>query len=149
MPEQNEDVFQNLKEGFSSFGKKVSDFVDDVMSSDSMSRGVSIRTDIYQYNKEYVLQMELPGVDKKEVDIKIYEGTLIVKGVKNAPEGAESFGYERKERRFGDFRRDFQLPQDAEMENIKAKFEDGVLSIRFPRDVQETAPEETQEIDID
>lgn len=147
--QQGEDVFQNLKDGFSSFGKKVTDFVDDVMSSDTMARGISIRSDIYQQDQEYVLEMELPGVSKKSVDIKVYEGTLIVRGKKNQPEGAEGFAYEKNERRFGDFRRDFQLPPTTEMSNIKAKFEDGLLTIRFPRKVEAPLADDAKDIDIE
>lgn len=146
--QQGEDVFQNLRDGFSSFGKKVSEFVDDVMGSEAMNRGVSIKTDVFQDKQEYVLQMELPGVAKSEVDIKVYEGTLIVRGKKDAPEGADTFAYEKNERRFGDFRRDFQLPQNTEMDNIKAKFENGVLTIRFPRKATEPLPDDAKDIDI-
>ena len=147
--QQGDDVFQNLRDGFSTFGKKVSDFVDDVMSNETLSRSISIRSDIYQQGQEYVLEMELPGVSKKAVDIKVYEGTLIVRGKKSQPEGAEGFAYEKNERRFGEFRRDFQLPQNTEMNNIKAKFEDGLLTIRFPRKVEEPVDESAKDIDIE
>ncbi|MEL7339553.1 MAG: Hsp20/alpha crystallin family protein [Bacteroidota bacterium] len=142
---QSEDIFENLKEGFSSFGKKVSDFVDDVMSSDTLQRGISIRADIYQHEDQYVIELELAGVPKEDVDLKIYEGVLIVRGIKKIPEHAEAHVYQKRERRFGEFRRDFELPTGAELDGIKAKFENGLLRIVFPHKVANTG----EEIDID
>lgn len=142
---QSEDIFENLKEGFSSFGKKVSDFVDDVISSDTLQRGVSVRADIYQHEAQYVIELELAGVPKEDVDLKIYEGVLIVRGTKKIPEHAEAQVYQKRERRFGEFRRDFELPLGAELDGIKAKFENGLLRIVFPHKVAEKG----EEIDID
>lgn len=141
----SEDMFENLKDGFSSLGKKVTDFVDDVMGSETLQRGFSVRGDIYQHEDQYVIELELPGVPKEDVDLKIYEGVLIVRGTKKLPEHAEAHAYEKRERRFGEFRRDIQLPAEAELENIKAKFENGLLRIRFPRKVADVS----EEINID
>ncbi|MEM6343167.1 MAG: Hsp20/alpha crystallin family protein [Bacteroidota bacterium] len=141
----SDDMFENLKEGFSSFGKKVTDFVDDVMNSETLQRSFSARADIYQYDDQYIIELELAGVPKEDVDVKIYEGVLIIRGTKKLPENAESHVYDKRERKFGEFRRDIELPAGAEIENIKAKFENGLLRITFPRKVKD----ESAEINID
>jgi len=137
MSQQNnpEDLFKNFKDGLSEFGKKVGSFVEDVMSGENLQGegDVRIRTDIYQSGDEYVIELELPGMSKKEVSIQIHDGVLQVKGVKKPVEGAQDFDYERRERQFGPFLKTFTLPGDVELENIRAKYEAGVLTIRFPR----------------
>ncbi|MEL7530799.1 MAG: Hsp20/alpha crystallin family protein [Bacteroidota bacterium] len=141
----SEDMFENLKEGFSAFGKKVTDFVDDVMNSETLQRSFSVRTDIYQHDDQYIIELELPGVPKEDVDVKIYEGVLIIRGNKKLPEHVEAHVYDKRERKFGEFRRDIELPAGAEPESIKAKFENGLLRIRFPRKVTD----DSAEINID
>ncbi|MCI4667495.1 MAG: Hsp20/alpha crystallin family protein [Bacteroidia bacterium] len=130
-----EDIFQNFREGLNEFGKKVGSFVEDVMSGEPLRNegDVRIRTDIYQDGDFYVIELELPGMSKAEVSIQIHDGVLQVKGNKKAVSGSESFRYERSERQFGPFIKTFTLPVDVELENIKAKYESGVLAIKFPR----------------
>lgn len=130
-----DDIFQSFRDGLSEFGKRVGSFVDDVMSGENLrSEGdVKIRSDIYQSGNFYVIELELPGMSKAEVSIQIHDSVLQVKGNKKAGEGAESARYERQERQFGPFLKTFTLPVDVELENIKAKYESGVLTVRFPR----------------
>lgn len=129
---QNDDMFQQLRDGFSEFGKKVSGFMDDVFSGEG-GGDLRVATDIYLAPGAYVIQMELPGLQKGDVQIQIHDGILLVKGEKPRPEGSQDFTYERQERRFGSFHRAFPLPVSVELEGIKAKFDHGLLTIRFPR----------------
>ncbi|MEO0895001.1 MAG: Hsp20/alpha crystallin family protein [Bacteroidota bacterium] len=142
-----EDIFQSIKDGLQSFGKTVGDFVEEVIQGDGIksSGDVRVRTDIYQSGDFFVIELELPGMSKKEVSIQIYDGTLQVKGTKKAVEGSESFVYQNSERQFGPFLKTFELPTDVELENIKAKYEAGVLTIRFPRPMPEVEAEVTEE----
>lgn len=130
-----EDIFQSFKEGLNEFGKRVGSFVDDVMSGEPLRNDgdVRIRSDIFQAGDFYVIQLELPGMSKAEVSIQIHDGVLQVKGDKKVSEGTENAQYERRERQFGPFLKTFTLPVDVELENIKAKYESGVLTVRFPR----------------
>lgn len=144
---KSEDVFQNLKDGFSEFGKKVGTLMDEVFSGEGAEGEFKIRADVYQTKDQYVIELELPSVKKEEVSIQVHEGELIVKGEKKAVEGASGFTYYRQERSYGSFFRSFALPLNAELDNIKAKYEAGVLTIRFPR---VPFPEEgTSNIDIE
>jgi HSP20 family protein len=148
-PEQpNDDVFQNLREGFSDFGRKVGSFMDDMFSSEGEGGQLKVRTDIYYTDSHYVIELELPGTKKEEVSIQIHEGELIVKGQKLAPAEAATYRYERKDRRFGPFLMRFPLPLNVEMENIKAKYEGGLLRIYFPYEGRKPAGDEAK-IDIE
>ncbi|RMG70715.1 MAG: Hsp20/alpha crystallin family protein [Bacteroidetes bacterium] len=143
---QSDDMFQQLRDGFSELGKKVSGFMDDVFSGEGGD--LRVATDIYLAPGEYIIQMELPGVQKGDVSIQIHDGILLVKGAKHRPEGAETFPYERQERRFGQFQRSFPLPVSVEMEGIKAKYDAGLLTIRFPRHADQE-DDRSSEIHID
>ena len=145
---QNDDMFQQLRDGFSEFGKKVSGFMDDVFSDNSGGGDLRVPADIYLAPGEYVIQLELPGVQKGDVSIQIHDGILLIKGDKPRPEGAGGFTYERQERRFGSFHRAFPLPVSVEMEGIKAKYDSGLLTIRFPRQAGQE-DERSSEINIE
>ncbi|MEM7367980.1 MAG: Hsp20/alpha crystallin family protein [Bacteroidota bacterium] len=128
-----DDMFQNLKDGFSDFGKKVSSFMDDVLGSEGSGSEVQVRSDVYTEKGLYTIELELPGVNKQDVNIQIHEGVLSVKGQKEFPTGVENRNYDKKERQFGSFFRTFNLPLDVELDNIKAKYESGVLTIKLNR----------------
>lgn len=136
--QKNDDTLKNFTDGLmdnlSSFGKKVGGFMDDVLSGDgfNLSGEFTPRSDVYFTGDQYVVELELPGVKKEETHLHIHEGVLTVKGIKRMHDDAENFSYEKRERKFGDFLLNFTLPTDVEMENIKAKYEGGILTIRLP-----------------
>ena len=124
------------------------DVMDDMFSGEGEGNQLKVRTDIYYTDAHYVIELELPGMQKEEVSIQIHEGELIVKGQKLAAAEAATYRYERKDRRFGPFLLRFPLPLNVEMENIKAKYESGLLRILFPYEGRKGAGPETS-IDID
>jgi len=79
---------------------------------------------------------ELPGLDKDDLDISVHEGTLLLKGLKKHEETKEEEGCYRTERYFGSFQRAVPLPADVDVEKAEARFEKGVLTVRFPKTSQ-------------
>lgn len=144
----NDDVLQNLRSGFSDFGRKVGSFMDDMFSSEEEGNQIKVKADIYYSDQHYVIELELPGMKKEEVSIQIHEGELIVKGQKLAPAEAATYRYERKDRGFGSFLLRFPLPLNVEMEGIKAKYESGLLRIFFPYEGRKAAGPEAS-VDIE
>ncbi len=144
-----DDIFQNMKDGISDIGKKVGSFMDDVLSSDGSGGDLKVRADVYQTKDSYVVELELPGVKKEEVSIQVHDGILNVKGEKKVPEGTENNAYEKQERGFGFFLRSFPLPISAMIDKVKAKYESGILIIRFPSNIEQEAEEETGGVNID
>ncbi|MDW3645643.1 MAG: Hsp20/alpha crystallin family protein [Bacteroidia bacterium] len=136
--QQNDDTLKNFTDGLmdnlSSFGKKVGGFVEDVFNGEGFSESGEFtpRSDVYFTTDQYIVEVELPGVKKEETNLHIHEGVLTVKGIKRMHDDAENFTYTKRERRFGSFLINFTLPLDVEMENIKAKYEAGILTIRLP-----------------
>lgn len=89
--------------------------------------------DIYYEGNELVVKADVPGIDKKDLDINLTENILTISGEKKKEEKVERENYYRFERSHGSFRRTFEMPGDIDPEKVKAHFEDGVLEIRIPR----------------
>jgi len=96
----------------------------------------AIRADIRETKESFIVEAELPGVKKDDVQIVCHEGvlTISVKTEENAERKEE--GYLRRERFTGEAARSFAL-RDINEENISAKMEDGVLTITLPKAVPE------------
>ncbi|CAM4212921.1 Hsp20/alpha crystallin family protein [Vreelandella rituensis] len=102
--------------------------------------------DIAERDKEYVISVEVPGVEEKDIKLNLEDDQLIIEGEKRQEEKSEEGRYQRIERSYGSFRRMLNLPADARKEEIQASFNNGVLTVTIPRDA-EAAPKR-QEIPI-
>ena len=93
--------------------------------------------DLKETKEGYELHAELPGVKKEDVHIELHgQGAnkrLVVSGKKAAEEKKEGEHWHRVERSFGEFKRAFTVPADTMPGDIKAKFEDGMLRVNFPK----------------
>lgn len=83
--------------------------------------------------KNYTVSVEIPGVDKKDVNVEINEDVLTIKGEKRHENKEERTGYYRMESSYGAFRRVLTLPEDADKDNIKGDFKKGVLELTIPK----------------
>ncbi|MFQ6118131.1 MAG: Hsp20/alpha crystallin family protein [Candidatus Bipolaricaulia bacterium] len=93
------------------------------------------RTDIYEDEERgaLVYETELPGVSKKDIDLRVEDDQLIVSGEVKREEKVEKENYYRVGRRYGRFQRVFPLPEGIEdPSKIQAKFQDGILKITVP-----------------
>ena len=108
-----------------------------------------MKTDIKENDKEYELTIELPGYKKENVNAELKDGYLIVNATneKNEEEKDDK-GYIRKERYYGSCQRSFFVGKNLKEEDIKAKFDNGVLILTVPKDV-ERLPEEKKYIAIE
>jgi HSP20 family protein len=89
--------------------------------------------DIAEHDNEYVVKMEIPGVDKGDVKITMRDGVLTVSGEKKSEKESKGSSYHRVERSYGTFERSFSLPSSVKADNIDAVFKDGILSITLPK----------------
>lgn len=88
--------------------------------------------DVIDAGKEYVLEVDLPGVDPNSVQVELEQGLLQIKGERQASHGAEA-DYSFRERRAGKFERSFRVPEAVDADGITAKYDKGVLEIRVPK----------------
>ena len=89
--------------------------------------------DIHEEANQFALHVDLPGVDPKAVDITAEQGVLTIRGKREDARRESHEGYRRVERITGEFQRHFSLPESADVENIKAKFVNGVLEVAIPK----------------
>lgn len=92
--------------------------------------------DIYETADAIVIKAELPGVDQKDIDVRIEENTLILRGERKHEGEVKKENYHRIERYFGTFQRSFSLPATIDQENVAAICEKGVLTISLPKKEQ-------------
>ena len=89
--------------------------------------------DIHEEADQFVLSVDLPGVDPKAVEITSEQGVLTIRGHREATRNESPEGFRRVERISGAFQRRFSLPDAADAENIKAKAVNGVLEVTIPK----------------
>ena len=88
--------------------------------------------DIYEQNGNIVLQAELPGLDPKDVDVRVENNLLTLRGQRKLDESVTKDNYHRVERSYGSFTRSFTLPNVVDTEKIQASYKDGVLRLTLP-----------------
>ena len=91
------------------------------------------RADLVEGEKEIRLHLELPGMDRKDVEVQLFPHRLIVSGKKAMTFEKEREKFLHQERFFGTFRRDIALPCPIEEKSVRAEFEKGVLTIILPK----------------
>jgi HSP20 family molecular chaperone IbpA len=90
------------------------------------------KADIFEHDDTLVIQAELPGVKKGDVEITVDEGDLVISGERQAQPAIKDEDYYQGETRHGRFYRRLPLPAKAKLEQIKADHKDGLLEIRVP-----------------
>ncbi len=96
-------------------------------------RAFSPNLDIQENEKEIHVQLEVPGVDKKDVQIAVKDHLLTIKGEKKHESEEKKEGYTWKERSYGSFQRSIRLPEGTDNENVSARLENGVLEVTLPK----------------
>ena len=116
------------------------DIFDDLMRpakslSSFGSQSVLMKTDIRETKDAYFLDVELPGVKKENVTVELKDGALEIKAVTAADDAdkEENGKYLRRERFYGSCSRSFYVGEELTKEDIKARFENGVLVIDVPK----------------
>ncbi len=96
------------------------------------------KVDILETKDHFVLRAELPGFNKKDLDVTLEKGILTIKAERK-PEKGQKFHY--RERPMGTFVRRFQLSRKIQKEGMRAVYRDGVLSIYLPKEKEPEAKE--------
>jgi len=87
--------------------------------------------DIYEDNKKVVLKLEVPGIDEKDLDVRVEDHTLTVKGERKFEAEEKEQNFHRIERHYGSFFRAFTLPSTVDTENVGASYNAGVLKLEL------------------
>jgi HSP20 family protein len=89
--------------------------------------------DVYEDEKKVVLKLEVPGIEEKDLDVRVENHRLTVKGERKFEQEEKEENFHRIERRFGSFYRTFTLPSTVDTENVDAKYEAGVLKLELKK----------------
>jgi HSP20 family protein len=101
---------------------------------EEVPRGVwSPPVDIMERENEVILKVDLPEMNQNDVDIKVEENMLIIRGERKFIKETPSGNYLQIERPYGTFQRTFAIPRVIDQEKIKAAYKDGVLRVVLPK----------------
>lgn len=120
--QQRENLF-DIESMFSDF------FNDSFMGLSGMN---SMKADIKETEKEFIVEAEIPGVSKEDIKLELKDDRLTIAVEKNEESKEERDNYIRKERRYGSFSRSFYV-ENVKNEEVTAKYENGILSIVLPK----------------
>lgn len=105
-------------------------------SEETLSTGFSPAVDVYEDEQNITLKIEVPGVDEKDIDIRIENNTLTVHGERKFEKEEKEDNYRRIERQYGSFTRSFTLPTTVDAESVSANYDKGVLKVKLAKKVE-------------
>ncbi|HEV2387610.1 MAG TPA: Hsp20/alpha crystallin family protein [Candidatus Acidoferrales bacterium] len=125
------DPFREMQRAQEQFNRLLGDKF--LVRGDNGLSAWSPEVDIRETEEELVLEADLPGIEEKDLDIRVEGNMLTIRGERKFEKKESEESYLRVERSYGSFTRSFSLPQTVKTESIKASYHDGVLTIRLPK----------------
>ena len=120
-----------------------------VYSNDQTDESAPVRADwmpvvdISEDDSSYRIVAEVPGIAREDIRVTVDQGTLSLSGERKSEEGESKEQVHRTERRYGSFKRNFRLPEDAEADTVKAVFKNGLLSVTVSK-VEQPKPRQIE-----
>lgn len=111
-----------------------------------LSWGATPAVDIVEKDNAFEITADLPGFDEKNVEVKLSNGSLTIKGEKREEKEEKKKDYYLHERHFGSFERSFRVPDGVDSDKIEAKFNKGVLTVTLPKKPEAQKP--VKKIDV-
>ena len=99
--------------------------------------------DVYEDEHNIILKLEVPGIEQKDLDIRLENNTLTVRGERKFEKEEKQENFHRIERRYGSFERAFKLPNTVDAEKVNANYDNGVLKITLAKKA-EAKPKQIQ-----
>ena len=112
--------------------------LEDFFSADTRFFGEPVTSlmplmNIEETKDAYKISVELPGMEKDDIDIEVKDNVLTISGEKKEERESEEGTFYRRERRFGKFSRSINLPNDINIDDISAEYKNGVLMLTLPK----------------
>jgi len=104
-----------------------------LLSEPRTGRPWSPPVDIFETENELVLKADLPDVELKDIEVRVENQTLTIRGERKFEQDQNANGYHRIERSYGSFVRSFAVPSTVDTEKVNAVYKNGVLSISLPK----------------
>ena len=116
-------------------------FTDSSSLLSNPAKNWSPEVDIYEKEGKVVIEADLPGIEKKDISIRVEDGILTLKGERTLEEETEEKNIYRRERFYGSFERAFRISPRTDVESIDAEFKNGVLHITIPNGTETSGKE--------
>ena len=139
-------LFEDFETNFWSwpFGRSVFDVAP--FATREVAFAPSPSVDVVEKDKAYEITAELPGMDEKNIEVKLANGSLTIKGEKKEEKEEKEKDYYLSERRYGAFERRFGVPEGVDADKISAAFKNGVLTVTLPKTAEAQKPEKKIEV---
>ena len=102
--------------------------------------------DIIDKDNAYEVTADVPGFDEKNIEVKVVDDALVIKGERKSEKEEKKKDYYLSERDFGAFERRFNVPEGVDVEKIEATLKKGVLTVRLPKKPETQKPAKTIEV---
>jgi len=99
--------------------------------------------DVVEKDDAYQITTELPGMDEKNIEVKVANQMLTIRGEKKDEKEEREEGYRLSERRYGSFQRTFRMPEGVDVDKIEAGFKNGLLTVTLPKTAETQQPQKT------
>lgn len=134
MLKKKDDIVFNPLRSFLDFNKEMGRMLDRFTDLDKgdFFQGFRPDVDVIEEDGKFKVKVDLPGMTEKDIEVTVNEGILTIKGERVEEKNEETASSYRRERVFGKFVRQFNIPKTVEAEQVTAKFSNGVLSVTLP-----------------
>ncbi len=139
-------LFDDFDRNFWSFPFRRSMLAIEPLWRRKLSWAAAPAVDITESDKAYEISAELPGLDEKNIEVKVVNGNLLIKGEKQEEKEEKEKDYYLHERQFGSFERCFEVPEGVDADKIEASFKKGVLTVTLPKRPEAQKPEKKIEV---
>jgi HSP20 family protein len=121
------------------FGKRFSDIMDEFFSDAVATRQNTFAPsiDISETDKQYMIDVEVPGMKKDDIDLNIENNTLTISGERKFEKKEDNKQYHRVESHYGSFSRSFTLPDNVKVDSISATYNNGILNVTVDKSEQQ------------
>ena len=118
---------------FTAFNDRLGNFLGRNWDTPLSTTAWNPSVDIFDNDNEVVFKAELPGLNAKDIEIKLENNILTLKGERKFEKETKEENYHRIEREYGTFSRSFALPAPVNVEKVTAEYKDGVLKVTLPK----------------
>jgi len=143
--EEIDRLFDDFGRGFwRPFGRSL--FAEEPLFRRELTFPSTPAVDVVESDKAYEITAELPGMDEKNIEVKVANDVLTIKGERQEEKEEKKKDYYLRERSFGSFERSFGLPEGVDADKIEASFKKGVLTLTLPKKLE--AQKSAKTIDV-
>lgn len=112
------------------------------------TQGMTMPVDIQEFDNEYKIKAELPGIKKEDIELDVTKTSLKIHAQKSEEKEENNQKYRKSEFRYGMYNRTIHFPREINVDNVKAKLEHGILTLNLPK-IEEEKKDESKKINIE